>query len=137
MENKENVRFFRQTRATRLIADKSGTVVGIEVKRIPPGLAAWRHKKAWKLASNIVAASLGLSGQAVRPIAKIEQEKARTLRIRVRKGVVLSAGGFIHNSEMLAKTAPCLSEIPSPWHDRRRRFRHQVGHDSGCRNRFA
>ena len=106
MENKGNVRFFRQTRATRLIADETGSVVGIEVKRIPPGFAAWRHKKAWGLASNIVAASLGLSKKLYGAIANIEQEKAETIRIRVRKGVVLSAGGFIHNSEMLAKTAP-------------------------------
>lgn len=106
MEHKGNVRFFRQTRAARLIADESGAVVGIEVKRIPPGLAAWRHKKAWGLASNIVAASLGLSKKLYGAIAKIEQEKAETIRIRVRKGAVLSAGGFIHNSEMLSKTAP-------------------------------
>ena len=106
MEAKPNVRFFRQTRATRLIADPSGAVVGIEVKRIPPGFAAWRHKKAWGLAANIVAASLGFSRKLYGMIAKIEQEKAQTMRIRVRKGVVLSAGGFIHNREMLQKTAP-------------------------------
>lgn len=111
MESKDNVRFFRQTRATRLIADESGTVIGIEVKRIPPGFAAWRHKKAWGMAANIVAASLGLSGKLYGAISKIENEQAKTLRIRVRKGVVLSAGGFIHNSEMLAKTAPAYLKV--------------------------
>lgn len=106
MAKKDNVRFFRQTRATRLIADESGAIVGIEAKRIPPGFAAWRHRKAWGLASNIVAASLGLSRKLYGAISKVEREKAERVRIRVRKGVVLSAGGFIHNSEMLAKTAP-------------------------------
>lgn len=113
MEAKPNVRFYRQTRATRLITDPSGNVVGVEVKRIPVGLAAWRHRKAWGLAANIVAASLGLSGKLYGAITRIEREKAETLRIRVRKGVVLAAGGFIHNREMLAKTAPAyLSAHP-------------------------
>lgn len=106
MEAKPNVRFYRQTRATRLIADASGAVVGIEVKRITSGLAAWRHRKAWGLAANIVAATLGLSGKLYGAITRIEREQAETLRIRVRKGVVLAAGGYIHNREMLAKTAP-------------------------------
>lgn len=113
MEAKANVRFYRQTRATRLIADASGAVVGIEVKRISGGLAAWRHRKAWGLAANIVAATLGLSGKLYGAITRIEREQVETLRIRVRKGVVLSAGGFIHNREMLAKTAPAyLSAHP-------------------------
>jgi 3-oxo-5alpha-steroid 4-dehydrogenase len=109
LETKPNVRFFRQTRATRLIADESGAVVGIEVKRIPPGFAAWRHKKAWGMAANIVAATLGLTSRLYGTITKIEKEQARTVRIRVRKGVVLSAGGFTYNRAMMGKTAPAYS----------------------------
>lgn len=113
MEAKDNVRFFRQTHAARLIADESGRVVGIEVKRIPPGFAAWWHRKAWNMAANIFAATLGLTGKLHGTIARIEREKAETLRIRVRKGVVLAAGGFIQNREMLQKTAPAyLSAHP-------------------------
>lgn len=113
MEAKDNVRLFRQTRATRLIADQSGAVIGVEVKRIPPGFAAWRHRKSWGLAANIVAASLGLSKKLYGAIAKIERDKSQTMRIRVRKGVILAAGGYIHNHEMLAKTAPAyLSAHP-------------------------
>lgn len=113
MEAKPNVRLFRQTRATRLIADESGAVVGVEVKRIPPGFAAWRHRTAWSLAANIIAASLGLSRKLYGTIAKIEQEQTTTVRIRARKGVVLSAGGFIHNPQMLTRTAPAyLSAHP-------------------------
>ena len=49
MEEKPNVRFFRQTRATRLIVDGQGAVIGIEVQRMPSGFAAWRHSKAMAL----------------------------------------------------------------------------------------
>jgi 3-oxo-5alpha-steroid 4-dehydrogenase len=104
---------FRQTRATRLIADESGAVIGVEVKRIAPGFAAWRHRKAWGMVANIVAATLGLTHRLYGTITRIEQEQAQVMRIRVRKGVVLAAGGFTYNREMMAKTAPdYLSSYP-------------------------
>lgn len=106
MEAKANVRFFRQTRATKLLVDEAGAVIGIEVKRIPSGFATWRHAKAWSLANNIVAATLGLTGKLYGTITRLEQEKSETVRIRVHKGVVLSAGGFTYNRTMMAKTAP-------------------------------
>jgi 3-oxo-5alpha-steroid 4-dehydrogenase len=37
---------------------------------------------------------------------KIERQAAKPVRIRVRKGVVLAAGGFAYNRTMMAKTAP-------------------------------
>ncbi len=106
MEAKPNVRFFRQTRAIKLLVDASGAVIGIEVKRIPSGFSAWRHAKAWSLANNIVASTLGLTGRLYGTITKLEQEKSETMRIRVSKGIVLSAGGFTYNRKMMAKTAP-------------------------------
>lgn len=106
MESKANVRFFRQTRATRLIVDGLGAVIGIEVRRMPSGFAAWRHAKAMALVNNVVASVLGLTSKMQGTIIKLEAEKTRTVRIRVRKGVVLSAGGFTYNRAMMAKTAP-------------------------------
>ena len=106
LEEKPNVRFFRQTRATKLLVDVDGAVIGIEVKRIPPGLATWRHARAWSLANNIVAGVLGVTDRLYGTITQLEQEKAQTVRIRVRKGVVLAAGGFTYNRVMMAKTAP-------------------------------
>ncbi|MFA7588200.1 MAG: FAD-dependent oxidoreductase, partial [Novosphingobium sp.] len=55
MENKANVRFFRQTRATRLVVDDAGAVVGIEVLRVPGAFARWRHARAMALADNLIA----------------------------------------------------------------------------------
>ena len=106
MERQPNVRFFRQTRATRLVVDGSGAVVGIEVQRITSKFAAWRHAKFMSLANNIVAATLGLTAKLFGAIMRLEQEAAQPMRIRVRKGVVLSAGGFTYNRTMMAKTAP-------------------------------
>src|SRR5690606_15434749 len=105
MEKQPNVRFFRQTRATRMIVDGDGAVVGLEVQRIAPGFATWRHAKFMSLANNMIVSALGLGGKLMSSITKLER-KAKPMRIRVRKGVVLSAGGFTYNREMMAKTAP-------------------------------
>jgi 3-oxo-5alpha-steroid 4-dehydrogenase len=106
MERQPNVRFFRQTRATRMIVDRDGAVVGAEILRIPEGFAAWRHSKYMALSNNIVATALGLGGTLMSRIMRIESKKAKPMRIRVRKGVVLSAGGFGYNRAMMARTAP-------------------------------
>lgn len=105
MEAQPNVRFFRQTRATRLIVDGQGAVVGIEVRRVASGFARWRHAKFMVLVNNLIVSTLGLGTKILASIAGIEAG-AKTVRIRVRKGVVLSAGGFTHNRAMMAKTAP-------------------------------
>ncbi|HQR02904.1 MAG: FAD-dependent oxidoreductase [Proteobacteria bacterium] len=42
-------------------------------------------------------------------------ENGRTLHIRARKGVVLAAGGFVHNSEMMASYAPDLNRCRPRW----------------------
>lgn len=105
MVRQPNVRFFRQTRATRLVVDGAGAVVGVEVLRVPSQFARWRHAKFMQLANNLIVSALGLGAKLTNSIIAIEKS-AKPMRIRVRKGVVLSAGGFTHNREMMAKTAP-------------------------------
>ena len=100
-----NVRFFRQTRATRMVVDKEGAVVGVEVLRIPPGFAAWRHAKYMAAVNHFVVAVLGVADRLKGNIMRLER-KAKPMRIRVKKGVVLSAGGFIYNRVMLERNAP-------------------------------
>lgn len=105
MERQPNVRFFRQTRATRLVVDKAGAVVGIEVQRVTGGFARWRHAKFMALVNNLIVSTLGLGKNVLSGITGIERG-AKPMRIRVRKGVVLSAGGFTYNRVMMARTAP-------------------------------
>jgi 3-oxo-5alpha-steroid 4-dehydrogenase len=106
LKRQPNVRFFSQTRATRMVVDRDGAVVGIEVLRVPPGFAAWRHAKYMDLVNNLAMGVLGWVDKLKERIVGIEKSKARPLRIRARKAVVLSAGGFIFNRVMLEKNAP-------------------------------
>ena len=105
MERQPNVRFMRQTRATRMVVDKTGAVVGLEALRIPGGFAAWRHARYIGLVSNIAMTVLGFAGRLKGSIVALEKQ-ARPVRIRVRGGVVLASGGFIYNRAMMEKVAP-------------------------------
>jgi 3-oxo-5alpha-steroid 4-dehydrogenase len=113
IDRQPNTRFLRQTRATRMIVDRDGAVVGLEVLRIPPGFAAKRHGWLYGLSNNTPLAVLGLLGKVRAAALRIEQAHSTPLRIRVRRGVVLSAGGFTYNRTMMAKTAPAyLNSAP-------------------------
>jgi 3-oxo-5alpha-steroid 4-dehydrogenase len=105
LKRQPNVRFFSQTRATRMVVDKDGAVVGLEVLRIPRG-SAWRHAKYMELVNNLAMGVLGWVDKLKERIVGIETKHARPMRIRARKAVVLSAGGFIYNRTMLEKLAP-------------------------------
>lgn len=106
IEQQSNVRLLRQTRARRLIIDDKGEIVGIEVLRIPSGFSAWRHRLAYNLGATMVMGILKVAGKLHQAAVDIEQTKAQVVRIRVKKGVVLSAGGFTYNRAMMTKTAP-------------------------------
>ena len=105
MDRQDNIHFYRQTRAQRMILNSEGEIVGVEVLRVPRGLSALFHAWSYGLGSNMIMAMLKLTGPLQRVALGIER-KAELVRIRVKKGVVLSAGGFTYNRKMMAKTAP-------------------------------
>ncbi len=113
IERQPNARLLRQTRAHRMIVDKTGEIVGVEVLQIAGAFARWRHGKFYELGTNMIISALRQAGKLHAAAVRIEQKHSRTLRIRVNKGVVLSAGGFTYNRVMMAKTAPAyLASVP-------------------------
>jgi 3-oxo-5alpha-steroid 4-dehydrogenase len=113
IERQPNSRLLRQTRAHRMIVDKTGQIVGIEVLQIAGAFARWRHGKFYELGTNMIISALRQAGKLHAAAVRIEQKSSRPLRIRVNRGVVLSAGGFTYNRVMMAKTAPdYLASVP-------------------------
>jgi len=99
------VRLFTESRATSLVRE-DGRVVGVEYARIPDGsLAARRHRFWTWAASAIKNYSPGSQRKWNRRAAAIEQKHAVARRVRARRGVVLAAGGFIYNREMVSEYA--------------------------------
>jgi len=96
-----------QTAVRRLITDKDGKVLGAELWQLAPGSKeAIQHdkliQKAEKVFNFVPAWADSLRAKA----RAIEMAHAKPLRARASKGVILSAGGFIFNREMVAQYAP-------------------------------
>lgn len=94
-----------QTRAERLVTDSEGRVVGVEARRIESPTWAFWHRVWAKLAIKISHYNPGYAKKLRRRCENIEAAHAMPRRLRARKGVVLSAGGFIHNREMVEEFA--------------------------------
>ncbi|MGB0219406.1 MAG: FAD-binding protein [Sinimarinibacterium flocculans] len=97
----------RQAAVRRLIVDAQGAVIGAEVHQLADGSAAQhQHRKLMRKAEKVHDFAGGWADRLRAKAAQIEQEHAKRLRIRVRRGVVLGAGGFIFNRTLLREVAP-------------------------------
>ncbi len=97
-----------QTRATKLITDDGGRVVGVTCLslRSAPGWARNAHRMLHKLGKKPFLYAGGLGRRLHWPVAWLETRYARPLRVGARHGVVIAAGGFIANRAMVREHAP-------------------------------
>ena len=97
-----------QTRATKLITDDVGRVVGVACLslRSAPGWAAVAHRVLHRLGKKPFLYAGGFGRRLHQPVAWLEARYARPLRVGARRGVVIAAGGFIANRAMVREHAP-------------------------------
>jgi 3-oxo-5alpha-steroid 4-dehydrogenase len=96
-----------QTRVSRLVVDLEGSVVGLEGREIPQGSVWSRLHRFLAAADTKVYRFIAVLGSLFRSLTEmIEKRKAKPIRIRARRGVILSAGGFILNRGMVEHYAP-------------------------------
>ncbi|MBB4631981.1 FAD-binding protein [Sphingosinicella soli] len=95
------VREILHCRVDRLVVDKAGRVVGVDVYQIPVGFNAWRHGKLQRISSHIALGDSKLAKWAWRKAASIEKRHARRRTITVRERTILAAGGFMRNRAMV------------------------------------
>jgi 3-oxo-5alpha-steroid 4-dehydrogenase len=97
-----------QTEARNLIMDADGTVTGVVVSTLRDAparvRAAHRRLAAYAAKPGIYVPSMRKSLH--RRVERIERQYGRELRISATRGVVLAAGGFIANREMVREHAP-------------------------------
>lgn len=101
------VRTSYESAATKLLTDNHGRVIGVEYRALPEGSAQARlHRKlnarALKIKNYTPAKSRALWKQADRLMAS----DGVIRRVHARKGVILAAGGFVFNREMVTEYAP-------------------------------
>ena len=110
------VRFEPYSEVRRLVLGADGRVLGVVALQFAPGSAAQlQYAKYQALATKFVLAlppafpmaglTLTLAGWYARKARALESQRVAR-RIRARKGVCLSAGGFVFNPQMVAHYAP-------------------------------
>jgi 3-oxo-5alpha-steroid 4-dehydrogenase len=103
------------TRAEELVTDESGAVVGVVCSTIEGAPAAVVRRYRW-MAGRVGKLNLWYrpAGKALtRRLERIERRHGRRWAVRARRGVVLSAGGFAFNREMVReKAAPYAAGLP-------------------------
>lgn len=93
-------------RASELIQDEEGRVIGLSYSEIPAGRWAQLHGKLESLATQFALFTPWVSRVLRGWGSKIESRWGEARRIRVEKGVILCTGGFINNREMMEEHAP-------------------------------
>jgi 3-oxo-5alpha-steroid 4-dehydrogenase len=113
----KGVRFDRYTEVRQLVIDRQGNVLGVKALSIPAGsAAATRFARYIRYANRLLelippviplaAITIGIARRYLAAAGRIESEQRVTRFIRARRGVLLSAGGFILNPQMVAHYAP-------------------------------
>ncbi|MFD4368956.1 FAD-binding protein [Rhodococcus sp. NPDC058521] len=104
----KGVQLYQQTKASKLIVDDEGAVIGLECATLRDASVSVRRRHAILCALSDKPGVYSPPTRNIldRLIARIEKKHARTIRIQARHGVVLSAGGFVQNRKMLYTHAP-------------------------------
>ncbi len=98
-------RVMTETRVSRLLNDKEGNVVGVEVHQVQ-GRWARVHQELNLRSIQVVKYHPGLAAKLREQCFQIEQTHSTVKRLRATKGVVLAAGGFVYNRAMIEEHAP-------------------------------
>ena len=98
----------RHTKATRLIVDGDGRVVGIEALSLPADKHA-AHQKLYESASPWIPHNGKGADRAGVALQAMEEGEGRKIRIRARGGVILATGGFTYNRALLAEHEPSFA----------------------------
>ncbi len=95
-----------ETRVTHLVIDSKNRVLGVEYRQIEKGLWSKLYRRLNQAVIAIVKYHPKLAANLRERCFRIEAEHSEVKRVRAVKGVILAAGGFIYNREMVKKIAP-------------------------------
>lgn len=105
---RHGVRVETLTTATRLITDADGAVVGVECRtlRDAPAAVRDRYVRMAKVAAKPGIYYPPLRKNLERRLAALDRRYGTTIRVHARRGVIVSAGGFIANRELVHRYGP-------------------------------
>ncbi|TFH30393.1 MAG: FAD-dependent oxidoreductase, partial [Myxococcales bacterium] len=104
--NRAGIRVEYETRVTRLVIDGQNRVLGVEYRQIEKGLWSKLYRRLNQAAIAIVKYNPKVAANLRKRCFQIEAEHSVLKRVRAVNGVVLAAGGFIYNRDMVKEIAP-------------------------------
>jgi 3-oxo-5alpha-steroid 4-dehydrogenase len=104
------VRLQPHSPVTRLVVDAAGRVLGVEARDIPA--EKWPAHEAIYKKLNPMRGFAGVRHEkAVAKAAKFETRFTGRRLLRARRGVLLSAGGFVYNLQMIERHRPLFARV--------------------------
>lgn len=99
------------SRAVALLTDATGGVCGAEIVSLPQSSvwARW-HSVLFHLATSAILTGRRVASASQRALARMEARAGRRWTVKTRNGVILCAGGFVFNTEMMKTYAPALCQ---------------------------
>jgi 3-oxo-5alpha-steroid 4-dehydrogenase len=96
-----------QTQVQRLVLSGEGVVTGVAGRSIPPE-SGWAslHGRLSKMNAKATTYVPGVAKRITAMLDRIMERRAQPYRVRARKGVILAAGGFIFDPDMVQEHAP-------------------------------
>jgi 3-oxo-5alpha-steroid 4-dehydrogenase len=95
-----------EARVTRLVIDSRNQVLGVEYRKVEKGFWSQLHRKLHQAGIAVVKYNPKLAARLRERCFRIEAEHSIVKRARATKGVILAAGGFIYNRDMIKEVAP-------------------------------
>ncbi|MFW2389239.1 MAG: FAD-binding protein [Polyangiales bacterium] len=95
-----------EARVSRLIVNEQNEVLGVEYRQIKPGLWSELHRRLHQAGIAIVKYNPKVAKSLQARCFQIEAEHSVVKRVRAKNGVILAAGGFIYNRQMVKDIAP-------------------------------
>jgi 3-oxo-5alpha-steroid 4-dehydrogenase len=108
---KKKIRISCQSKVTQILTDSSGRVTGVEVLSIPRGTIAEKlHRFVDHAAQRLRYITLGWPpfGNIFSFLSALLESRGKPRRVKARSGVIIAAGGFIRNREMVSRYAPAF-----------------------------
>lgn len=103
------IRRLEHTRATRLVVDARGRVIGIEVSRLAPERCR-EHQALYRKVDPFKPFGFEKSNQAIAACGQLELSGSTTQRFRARGGVIVATGGFAYNQDLLKRYLPAYAQ---------------------------
>ena len=93
-------------RVSRLVIDSNNQVLGVEYRKVTQGFWSQLHRRLHQTGIKIINYNPNFAKKLRERCYQIERDHSVVTRARARKGVILAAGGFIYNRDMVKEIAP-------------------------------